>query len=376
MHIVDTTMFFAPQSGGVKRYLMAKQQWLRARTNVLHTLVVPGPADAEPRDGIAYVSAPPLPFSGGYRFPLRPRPWSERLIQLSPDLIEAGDPYCVPWAALTAAQALGVPALAFHHSDLSRLLSSRLGGWAAGPTERYLRNLYKDFDAVIAPSRIMMSKLEAIGVAHAVLQPLGVDTELFNPGRRDDRLRAELGLPASTRLLVFAGRFSHEKNIPALVDALRLLGPAYHLLLIGGERVARPEPNVTFLPYQGQGPALARYIASADAMVHGGDSETFGLVVAEAMACGLPVVGVDAGAVPELVDESVGALVPRASGDLLAQAVRALFERDLEVLGRQARQRVESRYSWNQVLTNLLGLYARTVGIPCAEAGERERVLL
>lgn len=376
MHIVDTTMFFAPQSGGVKRYLMAKQQWLRAKTNVLHTLLVPGPADAEPRDGVAYVSAPPLPFSGGYRFPLRPGRWSRRVIQLSPDLIEAGDPYSVPWGALAAAQALGVPALAFHHSDLTRLLSSRLGGWAARPVERYLRNLYRDFDAVIAPSRIMMSKLETIGVSHTVLQPLGVDTELFHPNRRDDRLKAELGLSPSTRLLVFAGRFSHEKNIPALIDALRLLGPDYHLLLIGGERSARPEPNVTMLPYQGQGPVLARYIASADAMMHGGDSETFGLVVAEAMACGLPVVGIDAGAVPELVDSSVGVLVPRASGDLLAQGVHALFEQDLARLGRQARQRVESRYSWNQVLTNLLGLYARTVGIPYAQAGLRERVLL
>jgi alpha-1,6-mannosyltransferase len=376
MHVVDTTMFFAPESGGVKRYLLAKQRWLAAQAGMRHTLLVPGPRNAPARDGLAFVAAPPLPFSGGYRFPLRPGPWKQRLLELAPDLIEAGDPYCVPWAALGAAQALGVPALAFQHSDISRLLSSRLGGWTNRPTHSYLRALYKEFDVVIAPSRIMISKLEALGIQRTVLQPLGVDVELFHPCRRDPGLRQELGLPASTRLLVFAGRFSHEKNIPALIDAFRRLGRGHHLLLVGGSRRGRPESNVTLLPYQGRGPDLARYIASADAMVHAGDSETFGLVVAEAMACGRPVVGVDAGAIPELIDPSVGVLVPRARGDALAEGIRALFERDIEALGRQARQRVGSRYSWDQVLGNLLALYTRLIGLPDPALGEHRRAFL
>lgn len=374
MHLVDTTMFFAPQSGGVKRYLLAKQQWLVAQyPSIRHTLLIPGPRDTPVHEGTATVAALPLPFSHGYRFPLRSGPWRRRLVEMKPSLIEAGDPYRLAWAVLDAAQTLGIPALAFYHSDISRMLSSRLGAWTRGPMERYLRSLYQQFDVVVAPSRLMASKIEALGVSEVVLQPLGVDTALFHPARRDPLLRQELGIPVSSHILVFAGRFAHEKNIPVLMETARRLGPEFHLLLIGATRAGRPEPNVTMLPYQPQGLALARYIASADAMIHAGENETFGLIVAEAMACGLPVVGIDAGAVPEVVDPDTGVLVPRASSDLLAQGVRALFEQDVNHMGQMARARVERQYSWNQVLGSLLALYARLTGLSEGAIREHQR---
>jgi alpha-1,6-mannosyltransferase len=78
-------------------------------------------------------------------------------------------------------------------------------------------------------------------------------------------------------------------------------------------------------------------LASADALIHAGTAETFGLVVLEAMACGRPVIGIRAGAVPELVDETVGVIAARADGMLLANAVRDLYDRDVEALGEAAR---------------------------------------
>lgn len=375
MHLVDTTMFFAPQSGGVKRYLLAKQQWLMAQyPNVRHTLLVPGPRSALAHEGMATVAALPLPFSQGYRFPLRGEPWRRRLVEMEPSLIEAGDPYRLAWTVLDAAQAQGIPALAFYHSDISRMLSSRLGAWTRRPMERYLRALYQEFDTVVAPSRLMASKIEALGVPRVMLQPLGVDTALFHPQRRDPQLRQELGIPVSAHILVFAGRFAPEKNIPALMETAKRLGPEFHLLLIGAKRSGRPESNVTVLPYQPQGLALARYIASADAMIHAGDNETFGLIVTEAMACGLPVVGIDSGAVPEVVGPDTGVLVPRASGDLLAQGVRALFEQDVNRMGRTARARMERQYSWDQVLRSLFALYERLMGLSEETIRERQRV--
>ena len=70
----------------------------------------------------------------------------------------------------------------------------------------------------------MCDYLHSIGVAHATCQPLGVDVDTFTPERRDRDLVAELNLPRGTRLLVFAGRFSAEKNIPVLTAAFRRLG--------------------------------------------------------------------------------------------------------------------------------------------------------
>src|SRR4029077_13476945 len=105
-------------------------------------------------------------------------------------------------------------------------------------------------------------------------QPLGVDVEVFHPRRRTLALRPRLGLPADARLLVFAGRFAGEKNVPVLLQAFARLGSPYHLLLIGGERIARPAANETMLPYRRHSQELARWIASADALVHAGTKET------------------------------------------------------------------------------------------------------
>jgi alpha-1,6-mannosyltransferase len=99
-------------------------------------------------------------------------------------------------------------------------------------------------------------------------------------------------------------------------------------------------------------------LASADALVHAGTAETFGLVVLEAMACGRPVAGVRAAATAELISDDVGVAASRASGAQIAVAVRNLYERDLEALGRAARARVEAQYTWDIVLSQQLALYA------------------
>jgi len=364
MHIADATMFFAPHSGGVKRFLLTKRAWFRRHTPFRHTLVVPGPHADHPEEGIVTVPAPLLPGGAGYRMPLRRAPWIRCLSDLAPDLIEAGDPYLVPWAVLAAGQRLGVPVTAFYHSDLERLLVDRLGT-AVGPLVRsYQRSLYRRFDVVFAPSRVMQAKLQALGVKRALLQPLGVDVDLFHPRQRDPGLRRELGLAADTRLLVFAGRLSPEKHVDQLEAAFARLGPRYHLLLIGGEGAARRGRNVTVYPYQDDNGRLSRLIASCDALVHAGDQETFGLVVLEAMACGLPVIGVDAAAVPELVDETVGLLVPRPEAAALAEGIVALYQRDLGALGAAARQRAVGGYGWDAVMRSLVGHYARLGGVP------------
>ena len=163
----------------------------------------------------------------------------------------------------------------------------------------------------------------------------------FRPAGASRDLRAELGLPPETRLLVFAGRFSAEKNIPVLLEAFRVLGAPYHLLLIGGGDGGR-SGNVTRLPYCRDNRELAGYIRAADAFVHAGTHETFGLVILEALACGRPVVAMRAGAVPELLDERAGILAEphddaATAAANLAAAIAALYERDLDALGAAAR---------------------------------------
>jgi alpha-1,6-mannosyltransferase len=358
MHLVDTTLFYSPTSGGVRRYLNAKHAWHLRRGTWRHSLLVPGERTALHPGDASTIAGLKVPGTFNYRLPLAPRRWTSLLESLEPDLIEAGDAFHPAWCALEVAARRGIPAVAFFHSHLPRLIGMRCGRGLESLAGRYLRWLYERFDAVLAPSRVMCDYLRSLGLAEVHLQPLGVDTEVFNPQRRRQDLRHELGLRDDVRLLVYAGRFSGEKNIGALHDAFARLGPGYHLLMVGGGESQRPAANISVIPYQPDSAALASVLASADALVHAGTAETFGLVVLEAMACGRPVVGVRAAAVAELVDDAVGNTAARAEGALLARAVRDLYDRDIEALGRAARSRVEARHSWDRALQQQMVFYA------------------
>jgi len=362
--LVDTTMLYAPRSGGVKRYLTAKRAWLaKARPGVRHTLVAPGPRDFHDGHGRVSIYAAPLPFGDGYRWPLSKATWMDRLIRQNPSIIEAGDPYTPGLAAQKAGARLGVPVVGFCHTDLGALAALMIGDWAEKPVRRRWAAIYRDFDQAVAPSRFVADRLIESGVTSAIALPLGVDTDLFHPGQADrEAVRRELGLGPGHRLLVFAGRPAREKRIDVLVDAVERLGEPYVLVLVGAGEAAAPSDRVVAAPYQTDPARLARILASCDAFVHANDAEPFGLVVLEAMACGLPVVGVDAGGVAESVDEAVGQLAPRSDGPALAEAIAALFERDMIEVGRAARRRTEARHGWAGVFEQLAAIYAGLTG--------------
>jgi alpha-1,6-mannosyltransferase len=370
--LVDTTMLYAPRSGGVKRYLTAKRAWFTAnRPQVRHVLVAPGPKDAYDGHGQVSIYAAPLPFGDGYRWPISKTAWMDRLIRQRPTLIEAGDVYTPGLAALKAGERLGVPVIGFCHTDLGALAALHIGEWAEKPVRKHWATIYREFDQVMAPSRFIAQKLADAGVENPIALPLGVDVEHFNPTRGDrEALRRQLGLTPDKRLLVFAGRPAREKRLDVLVEAVEELGDPYVLLFVGAGAGAPSSDRVITLPYQRDPAALARVLAGCDAFVHANDAEPFGLIVLEAMACGLPVVGVDAGGVAESVDASVGQLASASTGSAMAEAISALFERGAEELGRAARIRAIERHGWNSVFGQLSRIYEDVSGHPGFTAGQ------
>ena len=180
MHLVDTTLFYSPTSGGVKRYLTAKHAWLRSHGSWTHSILVPGAEERMERGGICTVTGHPVPGTFNYRLPLNPRRWIELLDALEPDLIEAGDAFHPAWCASRVARRRGIPLAAFYHSNLPQIIGRRIGSTSERVIGRYVRWLYERFDVVFAPSRLMCSYLNSLGVRHAIHQPLGVDTEIFS----------------------------------------------------------------------------------------------------------------------------------------------------------------------------------------------------
>jgi len=376
VHLVDTTLFYSPTSGGVKRYLNAKHSWLGAHTAWEHSMIVPGPEDYFERGGISTLKGFPVPGTFNYRLPLDPRRWVSLLSDLEPDLIEAGDAFHPAWCSAYAARRRGIPVAAFYHSNLPQIIGHKVGSSSEKILGRYVRWLYEQFDVVFAPSRLMCTFLNHLGVYHTLHQPLGVDTDVFRPERRTPDLREKLELAPDARVLVYAGRFANEKNLPVLLQAFAHLGHPYHLVMIGGDRETRPTSNITMLRYRRDSLELAGWLASADALVHAGTKETFGLVILEAMACGRPVVAARAGAIPEFVDESVGVLAEPNSAHSMAAAIAALYERDIESIGRAARARVLQRFTWNHAFHIQANAYASLLGTRRAVVPPREVIEL
>jgi len=361
MHLVDITLFYAPESGGVKTYLMAKAKWLARFPRIQHSIVVPRVKDESYGYGVIGIPSMPVPFMHGYRMPRSIKHAGSILERLQPDCVEVGDPFQFAWAALDAKRRISVPIVAFYHSDLPQSFRLRFGKLAEKMALKYLSNLYRQFDLVLAPSEGLAQKLRNIGIHRARHQPLGVDTSLFSPAWRDGELRARLALPQNARLLIYAGRLAKEKNLPLLISAVEKLGPPYHLLIVGGGTTIPSSKHVSCIHFQQDARTLAALMASCDVLVHPGPQETFGLVVLEAMACGLPVVGMASGGVAELVDDKTGILVAPGSADELAQGIRHVYRKGTAELGMNARRKVIQLYDWNHIMPQLMSHYVSLI---------------
>lgn len=351
-HLLDITMFWSPRSGGVARYLRSKRDWLQANSHWRHTIMAPGPATAETRR----IAAVPLPFSAGYRFPLRRAAIARSIVRQQPDLIEVGDPYRCAWSALDAGQRLGIPVAAFFHSNADALSQRFLPRAFQGLVQRYLNHLYRNFDTVFAPSHWAANALRGLGLDNVVLQPHGVDCNVFHPRQHDAAWREELGFASSDVVLIYAGRFASEKNLHRLTAAVDRLGAPYQLVAVGDGPRPPKGARVRILPYQPDSTALARALASADMFVHAGDQETFGLAALEALACGTPVIARACGGLTDLIDGRVAVGVERGDVSAFADAISAVAPGAAGL--RDAARRRALEFDSNLAFSRLLKRYA------------------
>jgi alpha-1,6-mannosyltransferase len=265
----------------------------------------------------------------------------------------------------------------FYHSDLVRtyaepMVPSRLGAPLRVLTRNlaraYVRNLYGHFDVTIAASPAVTIELRELGVRDVRYVPLGVDIDVFSPCDRDRSwLRQQLGIGSSRPIALFAGRLCAEKRLDVVLDALPRIGPQErpHLVLVGDGPVratiesasARPA-HVSILPFIGDRHELARVYRAADFYVAAGPGETFGLAIAEAMACGLPVVCVDRGAAPDRVRGSGCAeLYRHGDAESCASALRRMASRLSPDLRAAASRHVAAHCGWQRTFDRLVNVY-------------------
>ncbi|MGE0353604.1 MAG: glycosyltransferase [Gemmatimonadales bacterium] len=372
---LDITKFFAPTSGGIRTYLLAKAAYVATHPGLAQVVVVPGPVSEARRDGrtVWYrLRGPPIPTQHPYRLLLDRRSIRRIVDTERPDVIEVGSPYLVPWMMGRLAREYGIPLVWYFHTDFPRIIapagygSGILRGSGAALAWRYVRRLGRLFDCVVAASEFAVADLRRHGVDQAVKIPLGVDLDRFHPRRREAgrETRRAAGLPEAP-VAMYVGRLAREKNLGLLFQAWpevhRRTGA--HLVLVGGGpsrayyQARSPGPMIHWLPFEADRDRLADLHAAADVYLAPGPAETFGLSALEALASGTPVVSVE-GAVAELVrGAGVGAAVPPDDPAALAEAVVRTFESGGAETRWSARAYAEAHHRWEDVFDRLFSLY-------------------
>lgn len=346
MHIVDVCAFYSPRGGGVKTYV---DQKLAMAGKAGHKITVLAPGEGhriERRAENARVVTIPGP-----RFPLDRKYWYfaddqhllRSLDELQPDIVEVSSPWRSP--ALVARWRPDVLKALIMHADP---LSAYAYRWFGPMLERttidrqfdafwsHLRRLGGQFDTIVCASEDLRSRLRAGGVANTITLPMGVRHGVFSPARRNpavrSRLLAECGLDDEACLLIAAGRLAPEKRIPLLVGAVTKAGRMRPVgLVIFGEgreeRAVRKaisgNPHIRLFRPVSDRVQFATILASCDALVHGCEAETFGMVAAEANASGIPVIVPDAGGAADFAREG-GGIQYRAAD--MADLVRSIGE--------------------------------------------------
>ena len=366
MRIVDVCAFYSPEGGGVRTYVEAK---LQAAARFGHEMIVLAPGadhsvvQCAPGAYLATIPAPTLPVDRRYRYFADEQALHRALDEWRPDHVEASS----PWSSATMVgrwDGAATRSLVMHADPLSAYAYRWLGRVAPIATiDRWfnwfwshLRGLDSLFDLVVCANEQLSGRLLDHGLERVETVPMGVDRGLFSPARRSLKLRSELlgrvGLPKSALLLVGIGRLAAEKRWEMVVRAVAAAGRTapIGLVLVGDgprrrrlEQLAESVPHVALLPRISHRTEVARLLASADALVHGCEAETFCMAAAEARASGLPLIVPDRGAALDQLVPGAGAIYRWGRERSLAEAISGFAATGPELQHARAVHNVQTR---------------------------------
>jgi glycosyltransferase involved in cell wall biosynthesis len=247
--------------------------------------------------------------------------------------------------------------------------------------ERHIKHSVREqADLFLAMSELSKRALLEEGVPEGKIEKIssGVDVTHFSPGKADEKLRQSLGLPPKAFAVLYVGRLSESKGIFTLLEAARTLRSAkenIHFLLVGkdeegvGKWVADNGLSdrvhlAGFVPYD----RMPKYYRLSGMLVlpslkEKRQQEQFGYVLAEAMACGVPVLGSDCGAIPEVIGDA-RRIFKSGSADKLAQLIMEWKRKPQAPQRLEARKRSQSHYSSSNLSQNLARIYQGLLATP------------
>ena len=384
MKIVDVAAFYSPEGGGVKTYIDRK---LKAGPAAGHEIVIiaPGPDNRVEERGpdarIIFLDQPRFPLDHKYHYFRDEVALHATLDREQPDILEASSPWRS--ARLVGEWPGAAPRVLIMHADpLSAYAYRWFGGIATRETIdkqfgwfwRHLLRLDTQFAATVTAGESLTTRLVEGGMTNVVTNPMGVADRVFAPVHRDEALRARLlarcDLPPDATLLLAAGRHAPEKRWPMVIDAVRAAGTRapVALVLVGDGRdrartvrAAGDDPHIHLLSPISDRLELARLFASADALIHGCEAETFCMVAAEARASGLPLICPDGGGAADQARDSGGWTYASGDGASATDAILSYTASDRAAARDRAVAAAPFVRTMDEHFTDLFALYRAIV---------------
>jgi len=367
--LVSETCF--PQINGVSRTLEQLTGSLRSAGEEVQLICPRYPKAAPARKGLPTRSFPslPLPFYPEVRQPLVwPALLRRTLRRCAPDIVHIATEGVLGYSALKAALSLELPVVTSYHTNFPQYLKSYGMGWLAPAALGYLRRFHNAGLLTWCPTPGIARQLSEQGFENLEIWSRGVNSEAFHPRFRNSETRRNLDLDPQDRVLVYSGRLAAEKNLSMLIEAFEGLDePGLKLLLIGdgplrGALERRGNPNLRFTGFL-RGEELSCALACGDLLVFPSLTDTFGNVILEAMACGVPALGFRVCGPRDIILRGLsGDLADEIGSASLARAIRRLLAQpeQLRQMGVRARIYAEDQ-SWQKVNQVVLDGYRQAV---------------
>lgn len=282
------------------------------------------------------------------------RHWSSR----RPDVVHLVTEGPLGWSALSAALVLGIPVASDFHTNFHTYTSHYGIGWLKKPVAAYLRRFHNRCECTFVPTRELRNELLQLGFENLRVVARGVDSELFNPGKRDPMLRQKWRAGPGDPVALFVSRLAPEKNLFTVLEAfeaMRQVNPRVKLVVVGdGPERVRAQTRYRDAIFVGAryGSDLAAHYASADIFLFPSMSETYGNVTVEALASGLAVVAYRYAAAAEHIRSGEnGITVPYGEREAFIRVANDLVsQQDLRTrLGERARATMV-RVDWHQIV--------------------------
>lgn len=313
---------FLPQTNGVVTSLESFGEELVKRGNEIH--VYCPKSDRKKHLGMQIHSLPSLTFKPYPEFKIG-IPLGEKAVDL--DIVHTHSPFFLGLFGLRVAKKQKIPKVSTFHTILSEYvsyLSTHAQKVLKTLTWRYCKIHYKEYDQLITPSRVIKNILIDKKIADVPIEviPTGININFLKPIKNAEK-KLKIG---NGRIFLCLGRVGHEKNLDVVIKAFKGLDSK---LYIAGRGPALPKlkklvkdlkmKNIKFLGYVAE-KDKPLYYSAADAFIIASTSETQGIVVIEAMACGTPVIGADSWAIPEMIeDKKNGFLFEPGNSEELAE---------------------------------------------------------